>query len=116
MSPQYKCEQPCVAFKTAICAQLTGCSGRFLACLTDCFDFESVWKEKGEAYARSHHLRTNASHCSKCSLHDMTAEKIEARRKGVLRRVFDAVEFLEAVRARREMRKGQELGSDTAKD
>jgi hypothetical protein len=108
VTSQYKCEQPCVAFKTAICARLTGCSGRFLACLSDCFDYEAVWKEKGESYAKKNRLRTKSAHCEKCSLHDMTSEKIEVQRKRVLKRTIDAITFLNEIKKRKEMRKLQE--------
>lgn len=107
-SQRYKCEQPCIAFKAAICARLTGCSGRFLACLTECFDYEVVWKEKGEAYIKEHSLRANSEHCQKCSLSDMTVEKIDAQKKKVLKRVFDAISFLDEIKKRREMQLKQE--------
>jgi hypothetical protein len=108
VNTQYKCEQPCVAFKTAICAQLTGCSGRFLVCLSECFDYESVWKEKGESYVKENHLRTNLNHCQKCSLFDMTPEKIETQEMKVLKRVLDAITLLDGIEARHKMQENQE--------
>lgn len=105
MNPDYKCEQPCVALKAAVCARLTGCSGRFLVCLLECFDYESVWKDKGESYVKKNHFRTSASHCKKCSLFDMTPEKIEAQRSKVLKRIINAISFLDEIKAHRKMQK-----------
>lgn len=98
---QYKCEQPCVALKVAICARLTGCEGRFLGCLKDCFDYELVWKTKGQRYVEDRGIRARVSHCNSCSLSDMTNSIIEKRKDSLNIRHKRATELVDFVKARR---------------
>jgi len=114
MSNPYKCEQPCLALKAAVCAQLTECSGRFLVCLSECFDYESVWKDKGEYYVKKNHFRTNAGHCKKCSLADMTPEKIEAQKSKVLNRILGAISYLNGIKRRKEIQERLKEWVETA--
>jgi hypothetical protein len=88
--------------KVTVCALVTKCEWRFLACLKDCFHFEDVWEVSGKDFVTENHLRTKPAHCSSCSLSDFSDAKVDEARKSLTKRIRDSENFLHEMRKRQD--------------